>query len=264
MTLPHYEESFEDPYAPTAPPGEDELPFDDGEPMETERHRKQMNLLTGSLELAWDDRDDFYVGGNMCIYFSELQTKKNDFRGPDVFVVLDTKRREHKSWVVWQENGRTPDVVIELLSEKTEHIDRGEKKRIYAKLLHVSHYYLFDPFDPSSLEGYSLDPDTGEYTRMQPLSNGDLPCPRLGLKVGVRHGLYDGIEAEWMRWIDERGHVLPTGEEEARSAQAQVKAAQEQAKAAEEQAKAERARAEDAEKRLAEALAELERLKNSK
>lgn len=93
-------------HIPNPPPGEDELPCDDGEPMETERHGRQMNVLTGSLELEWHDRDDFYVGGNMAIYFSELQAKKNDFRGPDVFVVLDTVRREHKSWVVWQEGGR--------------------------------------------------------------------------------------------------------------------------------------------------------------
>ncbi|WP_437604602.1 hypothetical protein WMF20_25545 [Sorangium sp. So ce834] len=34
------------------------------------------------------DREDVYVSGNVAIYFSELQAKKNDFRGPDVFVVL--------------------------------------------------------------------------------------------------------------------------------------------------------------------------------
>ncbi len=81
----------------------------------------------------------------MFVYFSELQAKKNDFRGPDVFVVLDTVRRERKSWVVWGENGRTPDVVIELLSPSTEAVDRGEKMRVYSKLLRVTHYYLFDP-----------------------------------------------------------------------------------------------------------------------
>jgi hypothetical protein len=50
-------------HIPNSPPGEDELPYNDREPIETERHRKQMNLLTGSLELAWHDRNDFYVGG---------------------------------------------------------------------------------------------------------------------------------------------------------------------------------------------------------
>ena len=48
--------------------------------METERHRHQMNLLIDSLAEAWNDRDDFYVGGNMFVYYSELQAKRNDFR----------------------------------------------------------------------------------------------------------------------------------------------------------------------------------------
>lgn len=130
--------------------------------MESERHRAQMDLLIEALKLFWHDRDDVYVAGNMAIYFSELQAKKNDFRGTDVFVVLDTNRRERKSWVVWQEDGRTPDVVIELLSESTEAVDRGEKMRVYAKLLHVSEYYLFDPFS-GALEAYTLDQATRSY-----------------------------------------------------------------------------------------------------
>jgi len=207
---------------PPVPPGEDELPCDDGEPMETERHRRQMEVLINSLELAWADRNDFYVGGNMAIYFSELQVKKNDFRGPDVFVVLDTVRREHKSWVVWQEGGRTPDVIIELLSETTEAVDRGEKMRVYAKLLRVPNYYLFDPLS-GILEGYAIDAARGEYERMKPEPSGELPCPRLGLRLGVRHGELHGITADWLRWIDADGRALPTGEEQARAAEAQVR-----------------------------------------
>jgi Uma2 family endonuclease len=163
--------------------------------METERHRKQMTLLIETLESAWRDRTDFYVGGNMFIYFSELQAKKNDFRGPDVFVVLDTERRERKSWVVWQEGGRTPDVVIELVSPSTEAIDRGEKMRTYAKLLHVAAYYLFDPLS-GVMEAYALDMASRSYTVAPPDADGTFPCPPLGLKLGVRRGVYQGLEAD--------------------------------------------------------------------
>jgi hypothetical protein len=95
------------PHAMPRLPGADELQTSDGEPMESERHRRQMLLLIESLEHAFGDRDDFYVGGDMFLYFSEAQTRKNDFRGPDVFVVLDTERRERKAWVVWEEDGKT-------------------------------------------------------------------------------------------------------------------------------------------------------------
>ena len=40
----------------------------------------------------------------MFLYFSKTQAKNNDFRGPDVFVVMNTSRRERKSWVVWEED----------------------------------------------------------------------------------------------------------------------------------------------------------------
>src|SRR5262249_39160929 len=145
--------------------------------MDTEKHRRQSQLLTEPLDLEWKHRDDVYVGANMFIYFSELQVKKNDFRGPDVFVVLDTIRRVRKSWVVWQENGRTPDVVIELISPSTETVDRGDKMRVYAKILRVANYYLFDPLT-LSLEGYALDVNRSEYVRIEPGSSNDLPCPR--------------------------------------------------------------------------------------
>ncbi|WP_438024084.1 Uma2 family endonuclease [Sorangium sp. So ce233] len=214
---------------PIPPPGEDELPYDDGEPMESERHRAQMDLLIEALKLHWHERDDAYVAGNMAIYFSELQAKKNDFRGPDVFVVLDTTRRERKSWVVWQEDGRTPDVVIELLSDSTEAVDRGDKMQVYAKLLRVPEYYLFDPFS-GALEAYTLDRATRSYVPVPPGANGDVASACLGLRLGVRHGTYQGLEIDWLRWIDAQGRVLPTDEEQARAAEEQARAASDEAK----------------------------------
>ncbi|WP_433934563.1 Uma2 family endonuclease [Sorangium cellulosum] len=213
---------------PIPPPGEDELPHDDGESMESDRHRKQMLLLIETLDLFWKDRDDVYVSGNMAIYFSELQTMKNDFRGPDVFVVLDTVRRDRKSWVVWQENGRTPDVVIELLSESTESVDRGEKMRIYAKVLRVPEYFLFDPMK-SALEGHVLDIGSRSYKPMTSSAEGELVSEQLGLRLGVREGLYLGSKGTWLRWLDAEGRVLPTAEEQARAAEEQARAAEERA-----------------------------------
>ncbi|WP_437683871.1 Uma2 family endonuclease [Sorangium sp. So ce131] len=235
------------------PPGEDELPYDDGEPMESPRHRKQMNLLIDVLELLWKDRDDVYVGGNMAVYFSELQARKNDFRGPDVFVVLDTVKRERKSWVVWQEGGRTPDVVIELLSESTEAVDRNDKMRVYAKLLRVPEYYLFDPFT-GVLEAYALDLATMSFVPVSPAAGGDVTSARLHLGLGVRRGVYSGLEADWLRWLDREGRVLPTAEEQARAAEGQARAAEEQARAATERART----AEDEAKQLAARLAAYE------
>ena len=226
------------------PPRGEDLPYDDGMPMESEKHVLQMSLLIESLTYAWAGRDDFYVGGNMFVYYSELQAKQNDFRGPDVFVVLDTVRKVRKSWVVWEEDGRTPDLVIELTSPSTEAVDRGEKKRIYARALHVGEYFLFDPID-GRLEGYRLGSATGDYEPMTPDARGWYRCGRLGLWLGVVHSSYRLHKADWLRWIDDAGHVLQHGRELA-------EAAEERAEAALARAQAEAARAEEAKARLSE------------
>ena len=196
------------------PPRGEDLPYSDGEPMESERHVKQMVLLISTLEDAWRERDDVVVGGDMFVYFSETQAKKNDFRGPDVFVVMDTVKKERKSWVVWEEDGRTPDVVIELLSASTEHVARGDKMRIYAKLLHVQEYYLFDPMT-GLLEGYDLDRASRSYRRREPGADGRFASPTTGLALGVLRQRIGHIDAPWLRWFDADGRVLPTGQERA-------------------------------------------------
>ena len=56
------------------PPRSRDLVTDDGEPMESARHRQQMEVLIQSLELAWADRNDFYAGGNMFLYSRPKRT----------------------------------------------------------------------------------------------------------------------------------------------------------------------------------------------
>ena len=197
---------------PTPPRGDD-FPCDDGEPMETSRHRAQMNRLVDSLAEAWAARDDFAVEGNMGLYFSETQALKNDFRAPDVFVVVDVPRRERKRWVVWEEQGRAPDVVIELVSESTEHVDRGTKKDMYARVLRVPVYVIYDPFS-TRLDAYRL---VGRaYEAIDPDEHGRVFCEPLGIFLGVVHGVKHGIESPWLRWIDRDGNVLLEDSERAR------------------------------------------------
>lgn len=192
--------------SPIRPPSSDQLVCDDGEPMESARHRQQMTVLIESLEHAWRGRDDFYVGGNMFLYFSETQARHNDFRGADVFVVMNTTRRERRAWVVWEENGQVPDVVVELLSEKTEHVDRGEKMRIYARL-RVGEYFLFDPFS-AVLDGYELDVLRARYEKKVPDAEGRLRCERLGLYLSAVTSELWAVRAPWLRWSDGDGRVL--------------------------------------------------------
>jgi Uma2 family endonuclease len=92
--------------------------------METPRHRDQMNLLIDSLKAHWPDRTGYFVGGNMFLHYDPENRRRT--RGPDFFLVLNVEDRERRSWVVWREGMRFPDVIIELLSDSTRSEDEGQ------------------------------------------------------------------------------------------------------------------------------------------
>jgi len=194
------------------PPTQEELPYDDGIPMESERHVLQMQLLIETLRLRWADRQDFYIGGNMFVYFSLEQVRNKDFRGPDVFVVLGVPKRERKSWVVWEE-GKGLDVVIELLSDSTAQQDKTEKKQIYQNQLRVPEYFWFDPFNPEDLAGFALC--KGIYEPLAPDTQGRFVSQQLGLTLIRWHGTYRDVPATWLRWATLDGDLLPTSQEQA-------------------------------------------------
>lgn len=194
-----------DSFVPRPPRGEDLL-YDDGEPMESERHREQMLLLIDTLRDAWRERQDFYVGGNQAVYFSETQAKKQDFRAPDFFLVLDVERRERKGWVVWEEDGRSPDVVIELVSTSTESADRGRKKQIYERALRVPFYGIYDPLS-ARFDAYELGPDR-LYRALTPDEHGRVWCAPVGMYLGVHPLAWKHLPGPWLRWIDREGRPL--------------------------------------------------------
>ncbi len=205
---------------------EDDLPCDDGMPMETSKHYFQMTLLIDSLARAWENRQNFYVGGNMFVYFSPAQEKTHDFKGPDVFVVLDVPKHPlRKSWVVWQE-GKAPDVVIELLSKSTAKEDKGKKKLVYQNQLRVPEYFWYDPFT-SELAGFRLQ--GGVYRRIKPDSKDRLISRRLDLALVRWQGCYMDQETTWLRWTTPGGEILPTSQERERNAQQKADEAQQKA-----------------------------------
>ena len=112
-----------------------ELPYEDGEPLESHWHRLQINLLGDVLDQYWQERADFFAGGNMFVYYSLEQARNRAYKGPDFFVVKGVDRaRQRRSWIVWQEGGRYPDVIIELLSPTTIEEDLGPKKDLYEQV----------------------------------------------------------------------------------------------------------------------------------
>ena len=242
MTLPIYtcSEPITDPEVLAsieALPTEDDLPCDDGEPMETPRHRDQMNLLIDSLKLHWSDRAGYYVGGNMFVHYDPENRRRS--RGPDFFLVLNVEDRERKSWVVWREGMRFPDVIIELLSDSTRDEDEGPKKTLYAELFRTSEYYLYDPYS-QDFTGYQLR--GGRYVEVEPDATGRVYSEMTGLYLGVRDN--------WLRWITPEGEVVASPMEHAAQAEQHAVQAEQHAVQAEQRADQAEQRAMEAEQLL--------------
>ncbi len=226
------------------PPTQEELPYDDDTPMESQRHKMQMDLLIDALQPWLEQREDGYVGGNMFVYYSLAQVKNKDFKGPDFFVVLGVPQGERKSWVVWEEE-KAPDVVIELLSESTATVDKNEKKLIYQNQMRVPEYFWYDPFNPDDWAGFSMQ--NSIYQQIPVNSQNQLVSQSLRLALQRWQGSYKGIEATWLRWETLEGELLPTAEEIAhqesqRSEQERQRAEQERQRAEQERQRAEQER----------------------
>ncbi|AKV67046.1 MULTISPECIES: Uma2 family endonuclease [Microcystis] len=174
----------------------------DEPPMESYLHLQQMILLLKCLEWYWQDRNDFFVAGNLTIYYSPNQRKSEYFRGPDFFVVLGVARKPRKSWVVWEEDGKYPHVIIEILSDSTAETDRGLKKEIYQETFRTPNYFWFDP---NSLEFKGFQLMVGKYEEIAANEQGWLWSQQLELFLGVHDSQ--------LRFFTPEGKLVPTPEE---------------------------------------------------
>ena len=190
------------------PPGDI---YSDEPPLESDLHREQIDLLIRLIKWWWRvgvarrrHRQDFYLIGNLTIYFSPNQKKSEEFPGPDFFVVLDTEKKDRKSWVVWQEDGKYPNVIIEMLSDFTASVDKGLKKQIYQNTFRTPDYFWFNP-NNLKLQGFHIV--DGQYQELAPTELGWLWSQQLRLYLGVQEGK--------LRFFTPDGHLVMLPEEEA-------------------------------------------------
>lgn len=212
--------------------------------MESSLHYMQLLLLVTCLEWLWRDQEDFFIGANLTIYFSRQQLRNRDFRGPDFFLVKDTEKRLRNSWVVWEEDGRYPDLIIELLSESTANVDRNLKKSLYENRFHTPEYFWFSP---ESLEFMGFELVGNKYEEILPNEQ--------GWRWSEVLGLYLGIADRRLRYFTLDGDLVPTPEEAATAAQQAAIIAKQQASEAQQQASEAQLRLEQ-ERQRADKLAE--------
>ena len=192
--------------------------------LESDLHRDQIELLLNCLKWWWHERTDFYASGNLTIYFSPEQITTRDFRGPDFFVVLGVENRPRKSWVMWNEQGKYPNVIIELLSNSTATVDRGLKKELYQDTFRTPEYFWFHP-NTQEFKGFRLM--GGKYQAITPNESGWLWSNQLELFLVVHQSK--------LRFFTLDGELIPTSEERAISAQQQAETERQQKEVAQQQ-----------------------------
>jgi len=115
----------------------------DGAPMaESDPARDYLVYGVEALKLYFQNRSDVYVSGNL--WLSYQQGVPDAVVAPDVFVVFGVENRQRRSYKVWEENGKTPDWVLEVTSRSTRHKDEQEKPQTYAQM-GVTEYFQYDP-----------------------------------------------------------------------------------------------------------------------
>ena len=120
---------------------EDGYPYSDGHfEMEGDFHSGPLRAVLDALRAVFDGRDDMYFASDMGLFF-----EKGNRRAvvvPDLVVVFGAVKRSRNSLKLWEEP-KTPDFVMEVISEDSLRNDMEYKPPLYAAL-GVPEYWTFD------------------------------------------------------------------------------------------------------------------------
>jgi Uma2 family endonuclease len=216
-------------------PSSEELPDSDDTPVDNELQDLIPGLLKLILSQIWGDRQDWFFGVDMGIYYDPYPIEPPVIV-PDGFLSLGVQRIIDEglrlSYVLWEENGIVPLFVLEVVSKKYGG-EYSKKKEKYRELgvLYYAVYSIYRRRKPP-LELYKLIDDT--YV-LQPGLQAGKPywMPEVGLGIGRERGVHMGIEREWLYWYDAENNRCRSPEElvvqaEARADQAEAQANQAQ------------------------------------
>jgi Uma2 family endonuclease len=144
-----------------------DYPSSDGRPMaETDLHRDIMFEVIETLKGYYESDPNVYVSGNLLVYYERGNPRR--CLAPDCFVLRGVPKRRRKLYKIWDE-GKAPEVVIEVTSNTTRNEDADDKFAIYRDVWKVREYFLFDPLGDylePPLQGYRLA-DSG-YQSIEP------------------------------------------------------------------------------------------------
>jgi Uma2 family endonuclease len=223
-----------------------EYPTSDGQPMaETDLHRDVIIDLILGLRRRYDDQRAVWVSGNVFLCYEEGNPKAAI--APDVLLVKGVEKRQRDNYLLWEE-GRPPNLVVEVSSRSTSRQDVRDKRAVYERI-GVEEYILFDPYDEylkPRLQGFRLQ--GGTYQPIPPRVDGTLQSRSTGVTFmpeGGRLRMRDTETGELVLWPEEET------KERQREAAARVAAEKRAAKEARARAAADKRAAKEARARAA-------------
>lgn len=192
---------------------------EDDEPVDNLFSEKQQRLLVEPLYSSWKPEQPFLAAANVGIFYAVRQPAIV----PDMFLSLDVQAaedlwpKENRSYFLWK-FGKPPEVVVEIVSN-TQGGETDKKFRRYARI-GVWYYVIFDPqhlIQEESLHIYELS--IGRY-----ILKHDRQLTQVELGLTLWEGEFEGQHAQWLRWCDLEGQIIPTGTERAEQLAAQLRA----------------------------------------
>ncbi|MDJ0518742.1 MAG: Uma2 family endonuclease [Trichodesmium sp. MO_231.B1] len=187
-----------------------EVITEDDTPVDNLITEKQQRLLTTTLYSSLKTDLPFLVTANVGLFYGN----KIPPLVPDILLSLrvkvpeDWSQKQNRSYFVFS-FGKPPEVAIEIVSNKIGN-ELGSKLQDYA-FAAVGYYVVFDPLKQlgeTILRVYELRGNS--YVEL-----GNLYLSQVGLGLTIWHGIFEGKEYDWLRWCDESGNILLTGDERA-------------------------------------------------
>ncbi|HEY9705337.1 MAG TPA: hypothetical protein V6C58_23060, partial [Allocoleopsis sp.] len=88
----------------------------------------------------------------------------------------------------------------------------GEKKRLYERTFKTLDYFVYNPFNAYSLQGWHLG-IMQKYAKIKPNEKGWLWCESLNLWLGSWLGVIQRESAPWLRFYDAEENLILLPEE---------------------------------------------------
>jgi Uma2 family endonuclease len=222
-------------------PTAEDLPDSDETPVDNELQNDIPNLLLNLLKWIWGDRQDWFWGVDMCVYYepNTEEPAKSKSIVPDGFLALGVERLKNEggrlSYLLWEEKV-LPILVLEVVSHKYN--GEYDSKLLEYQDLGILYYVIYNPLSGrrglykkhQSLEVYKLVDSKYELVPSVALLPGNgkvFWMPEIELGIGCEQGNQGGWQREWVYWYDRSGVRYPTAEERAD----QMRAAKEEAEA---------------------------------